>query len=548
MLAGIWTALLGMERVGVTENLFEIGGHSLLATQVVSQVRDAFKVEVPLRALFESPTIEELAKNIEERLAGEQGMDVPPITPSDSNGSAPLSYAQQRLWFLDQLQPGNSAYNVPGAMRLTGAIDQQALARSINEIVTRHEALRTVFATVGRTAEQRIQRDVDGKLSVTDLSALAEDDREKEARRLAAEEAQRPFDLTRGPLFRVKLLQMGLEDHVLLFSMHHIISDEWSMRILIKELGALYEAYSSGKESPLEPLSIQYSDFAVWQRKWLEGEVLDKQLEYWKQQLGVEPPVLELPTDRPRPPVQGHDRSSLSMRLSAGLGDQIKKLSMREGATLFMTLLAAFKVLLYRYTWQEQIVVGTPIANRNRAETEGLIGFFVNTLPLRTDLSGYPTFRELLGRVREVALGAYTHQDVPFEKLVEELHPERSLSHTPLFQNMFVLQNAPTTRLKLPGLKTRNMASGSGSAMFDLILMMTDTNDALTGTVLYDVDLFDASTIEQMLDHYSTILHEVTQNPDVRLTEIPILRDKEPGVMRRNSILQNAGEVGSFAF
>ena len=293
----------------------------------------------------------------------------------------------------------------------------------------------------------------------------------------------------------------------------------------------------------------------MWQRKWLEGEVLDKQLAYWKQQLGVEPPVLDLPTDRPRPPVQGHNRSSLSMRLSAGLGDQIKKLSMREGATLFMTLLAAFKVLLYRYTWQEQIVVGTPIANRNRAETEGLIGFFVNTLPLRTDLSGHPTFRELLGRVREVALGAYAHQDVPFEKLVEELHPERSLSHTPLFQNMFVLQNAPTTRLKLPGLKTRNMASGSGSAMFDLILMMADTNDALTGTVLYDVDLFDASTIEQMLDHYSTILHEKAHpkpgcaaygNPNPQRQGIRILEKEfdSSAKRRRGRLLRVLGTCG----
>jgi non-ribosomal peptide synthetase component F len=320
------------------------------------------------------------------------------------------------------------------------------------------------------------------------------------------------------------------------------------MRILIKELGTLYEAYSKGQESPLEELAIQYADFSRWQRTWLDGEVLERQLAYWKEQLGAEPPVLELPADRPRPTVQGHHRSALNMRLPVELSDQIKKLSMQEGATLFMTLLAAFKVLLYRYTWQEQIVVGTPIANRNRAEIEGLIGFFVNTLPLKTDLSGYPSFRELLARVREVALGAYTHQDVPFEKLVEELHPERNLSHTPLFQNMFVLQNATVGRLKLPGLKTRNMPSGSGSAMFDLILMMTDTNDALTGTVLYDVDLFDASTVEQLLDHYCTILQEVTKNPEIRLTDIPILKDKERGFIRSDSILQESGEVGSFAF
>src|SRR4051812_11585639 len=362
----------------------------------------------------------------------------------------PLSFAQRRLWFLDQLRPGTPAYNVPAALRVRGRLHPAALQRSLEEIVRRHEPLRTTFEAIDGEPRQRVHAGNAVPIGVTDLSHLPETDRLAHAAQLATTEAERPFDLSTGPLVRAALLRLGDDDHVLLVTMHHIVSDGWSLGVFTRELGALYEAFSSDAASPLPELSIQYTDFAHWQRQRLSGDLLDEQLSYWKQRLhGVQP--LQLPTDRPRTNVQSFRGRTELITVSKPLTDALKAFSQREGATLFMTMLSAFEVLLHRYTGQTDIAIGSPIANRNRTEVESLIGFFVNSLVLRSDVSGRPSFRELLGRVQGTALKAFKHQDVPFEKLVEELRPDRELNQNPLFQIMFALQNAPAEALQLHG-------------------------------------------------------------------------------------------------
>ncbi|WP_442949188.1 amino acid adenylation domain-containing protein [Nostoc sp.] len=443
----------------------------------------------------------------------------------------PLSFAQQRLWFLEQLEPGNPFYNQPAAVRLTGALNLAVLEQSFNEILHRHEVLRTTFSTVEGQPVQVIAPTLALKLPVVDLQKLPDADREKEVLRLATKEAQMPFNLVEGSLLRCTLLRLDEAEYVLLFTMHHIISDGWSKGILIREIATLYKAFSTGEFSPLAELAIQYADFAAWQRKWLQGDVLQSQISYWKKQLEGAPSVLELPTDHPRSAVQTFQGASYSFELSVELSQALKKLSQQQGTTLFMTLLAAFQTLLWRYTGQEDIVVGSPIANRNRAEIEGLIGFFVNTLVLRTNLASNPTFGELLTRVREVALGAYTHQDLPFEKLVDELQPQRSLSYTPLFQVMFALQNAPMSALELPGLSLNLLASESGSTKFDLTLLMTETAQGLIGSLEYNTDLFESSTISRMAEHLQTLVSGIVANPQQRLSELPLLTQAEKALL-----------------
>ncbi|HEY2922318.1 MAG TPA: condensation domain-containing protein, partial [Candidatus Binatia bacterium] len=441
--------------------------------------------------------------------------------------SAVLSFAQQRLWFLDQYEPNSSVYNLTSALRLKGRLKIGALEQSINEIVWRHEALRTVFSMVEGEPVQLITPSVNHPLLAIDLRGRPESEREEEVRRLSEEEARRPFDLARGPLFRSSLLRLGEDDQVLLLTMHHIVSDGWSMGVLYRELSVLYRASMNDEPSPLADLPIQYADFAVWQREWLQGEVLDSQLSYWKKQLEGIPAVLNLPTDRPWPAVQSFRGKRQSIELSKELTEGLKALSRKEGVTLFMTLLAAFQALLYRYTGQEDIVVGSPIANRNRAEIEGLIGFFVNTLVLRSNFDGNPTFKELLARVREMALGAYAHQDLPFEKLVEELKPERSLSYSPLFQVMFVLQNAPSTALTFEGLSASPVGIGVETAKFDLTLTMSESIDGLRGSLQYSIDLFDDATIARMIGHLQTLLEGIVANPDQRISQLPVLTQAE---------------------
>ncbi|REG14198.1 phosphopantetheine binding protein, partial [Archangium gephyra] len=436
-LASIFEEVLGLERVGARGDFFELGGHSLLATQLVSRVRETFGLELPLRDVFEAPTVEALARRVESESGGEAGAQAPPLKRVPRDGALPLSFAQQRLWFLDQLEPGSAFYNVPAVVKLKGELDVGALERSFEELVRRHEALRTTFRVENGEPVQVISEEPRLAFPVEELSGLPEAEREAEAKRRVEEEALRPFDLARGPLLRTKLLKLGEREHVLVLVMHHIVSDGWSMGLLVRELGGLYEAFSRGKPSPLAELPVQYADYAAWQRQWLSGEVLEEQLGYWRKQLEGAPPALELPTDKPRPAVQSFRGGYRGFQWPRELQDAVKALAKKEGATPFMVLLAAFQTVLARYAGQQDVSVGSPIANRTRAETEGLIGFFVNTLVLRSKLDGDTTFRELLGQVREVTLGAYAHQEVPFEKLVEELRPERDLSRGPLFQVMF---------------------------------------------------------------------------------------------------------------
>ncbi|HEY4562918.1 MAG TPA: condensation domain-containing protein, partial [Thermoanaerobaculia bacterium] len=449
LLAGIWAEVLGLERVGAADHFFELGGHSLLATRVTSRLRGALGVEVPLRELFAAPRLADFAARVEAARRTEAA-SVPPLVPVPREGDPPLSFAQQRLWFVDQLEPGSPLYNMPGALRVEGPLDGAVLARCLGEIVRRHEALRTVFAALEGSPVQVILPAVPFPLPVVDLSALPE--REALALALLREEARRPFDLAQGPLLRGLLLRLGSQDHAVALTLHHIAGDGWSLGALVREIATLYPAFAAGRPSPLPELPVQYADFALWQRSWLRGEILGSEIGWWAKELAGLPPLLELPTDRPRPAVLSYRGVARPVRLPAGLTRQMEALARREGATLFMVLLAGFQALLARISRQDGLAVGSPIAGRNRIEIEGLIGFFVNTLVLRGDLAGEPSFRELLDRVREAAMAAHTHQDLPFEKLVEELAPERSLAHSPLFQVMFGLQNTPEESLEIQDL------------------------------------------------------------------------------------------------
>ncbi|HEY0738799.1 MAG TPA: amino acid adenylation domain-containing protein [Herpetosiphonaceae bacterium] len=515
IVASIWADVLQLERIGIHDNFFERGGHSLLATQVVSRVRDVFQVELPLRTLFESPTIAGWTAQIEA--ARQPSSDqAPPIVPIDHDAPLPLSFAQQRLWILDQLEPGTATYNIPGALRLRGTLDLFALERSLEAIVRRHAVLRTTFSqsesAPDGVAVQTIDEWLSAPLMQLDLRTLPEPQREEEAGRLILEESQQPFDLAFGPLLRNTLLTLDDQEHVLLITMHHIITDGWSLSVVVRELAALYQAFVSGEESPLPPLPIQYADYAVWQRGWMQGEILERQLSYWRRQLANTVP-LALPTDRPRPPVRTFRSARRTLTIDRELAEQLHVLSRRHGATLFMTLLAGFKLLMQRYSGQSDIVVGTPIAGRTRAETESLIGLFLNTLALRTDLGGNPSFVDLLGRVRATCLDAYAHQDVPFEKLLDELQPERNLSHTPLFQVFFNMLNLPDTHLKLPGLDVELLAPPELGAKFDLTLYVEEQADGIFCDLVYNADLFAAERMAALLDQFQHVLAQALAQP-----------------------------------
>lgn len=477
-----------------------------------------------------TPTLsDQISKRKAEIIAflTQANLTAPSIQPVSRSENLPLSFAQQRLWFLKQLEPANPLYNIPGAVRLRGVLNVAALEQSFNEIVRRHEALRTTFKTVEGQPVQVIAPALKLTLPLLDWRSHDLSVRETEVLRLAKAEAQHPFDLTQGPLLRMTLVQLEDAEYVLLLTMHHIISDAWSMSILVQELTALYDAFIAGQPSPLPDLPIQYADFAAWQRQWLQGSVLETQLSYWRTQLSGDLPVLQLPTDRPRPRVQTFRGGRREFALTTDLATALNALSQQSGVTLFMTLLAAFKTLLYRYTFQEDILVGSPIANRNHREIEGLIGFFVNTLVLRTNLSGNPSFRELLGRLRPAIWDAYDHQDLPFEKLVEELQPERDLSYSPLFQVKFMLENAPPVELKLSGLTLNFIQSEISTAKLDLSLDMYETPAGLMGVFEYNTDLFEATTIDRMVGHFQTLLTGIIHNPEQRLSELPFLTAAE---------------------
>ncbi|MET0395230.1 MAG: non-ribosomal peptide synthase/polyketide synthase, partial [Longimicrobiaceae bacterium] len=524
VLAGIWAEVLELDRVGTHTGFFDLGGHSLLATRVVSRIREAFGVELPLRVLFEAPTVAGLAARVDAAAREGGRVQAPPLLPVPRDGAPlPLSFAQQRLWFIDQLEPGSAAYNVPQGMRLRGPLEVGVLRRALQEIVRRHESLRTTLRRVEGRPVQVVAAHARARLPEIDLRALDAAAREAEARRIAAADAERPFDLARGPLLRTSVVRLGDADFALLLNMHHVVSDGWSMEVLVRELSALYDAFRAGKPSPLAPLPVQYADFAAWQRAWLDGPVLDRQLDFWRERLAGAPPVLELPTDRPRPRVPGEAAGSRSLTLPAGTSAALRALSRREGTTLFMTLLAAWQALLGRYAGRDDVVVGAPVAGRDRVEVEGLIGFFVNTLVMRADLSGEPDGRELLRRVREAALGAYAHADVPFERLVEEIVPARSLSHTPLFQATFSLQNADAARLRLGEGELEELDAGAGTAKFDLVFAMADDGERLGGTLAYRAELWDAATIARMLEHFGVLLGALAADPGRPVAELPLL-------------------------
>jgi amino acid adenylation domain-containing protein len=526
MLMEIWSDVLGVRRMSVHDNFFDLGGHSLLATRAISRIRHAFGLDVPLKSIFERPTASELAEMIEELLRGERGAaQAPAMKRANREGQLPLSYAQQRLWFIEQLEPGNSMFNIATAVRMHGELDIAALDWSLNQIVARHEALRTRFIVEDGRPVQVIEESMPVGIKLIDLSNQPED--EARIKEIAEREAQRPMQLSEGNLLRVVVMRLGPREHVAVMIMHHIVSDGWSMGLLIKELAHLYRNYMQGGRAALEPIEIQYADFAAWQRDWMKGEVLEREVRYWSERLASAPPLLELPTDFPRPAVQSHRGALEVIRLPEGLSRSLKQLSRQEGVTLFMTLLAGLNALLHRYTSREDILVGSPIANRNRVEIENLIGFFVNTLVLRNDLSGDPSFRELLARVRESVLDAYMHQDVPFEKLVEELQPQRSLSYSPLFQVMLVLQNAPQEELELPGLQLSWVETEGHTSKYDLLFSLTETDDGLEGTLQYSTDLFKTTTVKRMLKHFETLLESATARPDARLSELGLLTEDE---------------------
>jgi acyl transferase domain-containing protein/acyl carrier protein len=546
--ARIWQELLGVEEVGINDNFFELGGHSLLATQIISQVRSALKVSLSLRHLFESPTIAALAAAIRgtEGAASASKQEKSAIRPVPRDRELPLSFAQQRLWFLHRLEPDSPFYNVSVAFRLEGQLNIPALERCFNEITRRHEVLRTTFTEVNGQAVQMVKPEMEFRVDFDDLSGMESAAAGPEMERRVREEARRPFSLDTGPLLRVRVMRVAEEEHRVVLIMHHIVSDGWSMGVIAKEVAALYEAYARGEESPLEELPIQYADFAHWQRHWLRDEVLEAQLDYWRKQLAGAPTMLELPGDRPRPPVQTFHGARYHFSFGVSLNERLKEFSRAEGVTLFMSLLAGLSIVLGRYSGQTDILVGTTIANRNRAETEDLIGFFVNMLVMRTDLSGDPSVRGLLRQVREHALEAYAHQDLPFEKLVEELRLDRGLSRAPLTQVVFSLQNAPLDELRLEDLRMTLVEVESETAKFDVVVNLWEARGEMHGWMEYNRDVFDETRIQRMVQHYENVLREMLEQRDGMVDEIDMLSAEEGAMLEQQVEIEELDTSFSF--
>ena len=522
--AAIWAQVLHLERVSAESDFFALGGHSLLAAQVISRLRQAFQIEIPLKAMFEAPKLARLAERIQ---ASKHGLEIPAITRVSREKPLPASFAQQRVWFLDQLEPNSPAFNLAYTLKIAGQVDAEAMRRSLDAIAQQQESLRTSFSSDGDEPVQIIHPTVSVPFEQIDLSEADASIRESETRRLIAEEANRPFDLTRAPLMRALLLHTSDDEHYLVLKIHHVISDRWSISILVRDLARLYGASVEGKAAKLLELPLQYADYAAWQREWLRGDGLEKRLAYWREKLKDAPPVVELPTDRPRPAVESSHGEVASLSFSRELTDKLNWLGREHGATLFMTLLAGFQALLSRSSGQDDVVVGTAVANRAHPDLENVIGFFLNTLPLRTRLSGDPSFTEILARVKETALGAYANQDMPFEKLVEELRPERSLSHSPLIQVYFVLQNAAMEANALNARGWTPVSSGLKTVKGDMFLSMQETAEGIAGRLEYSTDLFDARTIERMADHFRVLLEAAVKNPTMKLSQLPLLTERE---------------------
>ncbi len=526
--AAIWEPILGVSGIFRDDDFFELGGNSLLGVQVLSRAVAQFEADLALDDLLDHPTLAAFAERIGvvRRSAGRPG--TPPVHPRARQGETPLSFAQERLWFLDHLEGGNgSVYNMAFAVELSGPLDAPALERALVEIVARHEALRTTFAIRDGKPVQVVSPDPTLRLVVVELGSAPPEAQTDEVRRRSGEAAREPFDLAAGPLIRATLLRLGGGSHVLLLTVHHIVFDGWSMGIFQRELRALYEAFSGGGGAQVPPPALQYADFALWQREWLRGTVLEEQLGYWRRRLEGAPRLLELPGDRPRPAVQSYRGALHRTELGVELTGRLHELGREAGCTLFMTLLAGFSALLGRYTGERDVVVASPIANRNRVELEEIIGFFVNTLVLRMDLEGDPPFGGLLARARETATGAYDHQDLPFERLVEELRPERNLSHNPLAQVSLILQNTPSEHRQLRGIVGRQRELHAGTARFDLTLIVEEGAGGLECAWEYATDLFDGTTVARMAAHFRNLLEGAVAGPERPVWELPVLSAAE---------------------
>ncbi len=542
IIAKLFAATLGVEVVGIYDSFFELGGHSLLATQLISRLRQSFEVEIPLKALFESPTIAQLDQKISQLRMQGRGLSLPPIERiASEREEIPLSFAQERLWFLNQLEGLSATYNIPAALRLRGELNLGAFERVLSEIVRRHEVFRTSFHSVNGTAVQVIQPKVSLNLERVDLQHLHEGEQEIVLKQQIQQLAISPFDLEIAPLVRCCLWQLSDNEYIFGINMHHIVSDGWSIGVLIREVSALYPAFCAGEASPLPELEIQYADFALWQRQWQNQQLQQNQLIYWKNQLANAPALLELPTDYPRPVVQTFQGNKQSLMLSTCLTKSLKLLSQQENVTLFMTLLAAFKVLLYRYSSSRDIVVGCPTAGRNRSDIEKLIGCFVDILVLRTDLSGNLSFRELLRRIRKTELDAYAHQSIPFEQLVKELQPERHLSYTPIFQVMFNLLNFKEERIEFPDLivETIPLSNSKYWSKFDLTLYVEEQEDRLECEMVYNTALFEDATIIRMLEHFQNLLADIIVDVEKDISILSILTTDE----KKNFLTQLNNEL-----
>src|SRR5579871_527749 len=529
VLRALFAEILSLEenQVGIDENFFALGGHSLMATRLVSKIRASLGIELPLRALFEAPTVEQLALHVAHAQKAR-----PPLVLKPRPERLPLSYAQQRLWFIDQLEGGKSSeYNMPLALRLRGDLDLAALRQTLNTILNRHESLRTRFTEIEGQPVQIIDPFVPVELSVEELSGLSEADQEERVRTAMRRDWEQPFNLSRGPLFYVQLFRVSERDHVLLRNFHHIISDGWSQGIFNREFMVLYEAFQEGRENPLEPLTVQYADYALWQREWLSESVLRGHLEYWKETLAGIPDSLELPKDRPRPPMQSYSADVCVATLPSESVELLKRLGQATQTTLYMSLLAAFAALLQRYSGQEDIVVGSPIANRQDARLEGLIGFFVNSLVLRVRVEAQTAFNELLAQVRSTALGAFQHQDIPFERLVEELSPERSLNKTPIFQVVFALQNASMGAQQLKGIEVEPVGADDLQVRFDIELHVFEHTGHIGFYWHYNRGLFDQWRIEQMAGHYVALIQSAVSAPHTSPGSLNILSSAEQATL-----------------
>ncbi|RYZ42189.1 MAG: non-ribosomal peptide synthetase, partial [Myxococcaceae bacterium] len=528
-LAEMWAELLRVPQVGRHDNFFDLGGQSLLAMGVMARLRNQFGVELPLRAFFERATIAALAVLIDS-LGGVNGAAPAPnaLVRAKRPDALPLSFAQQRLWFIDQLEPGSSLYNIPVGLTFSGALDVGALRASLDALMARHEALRTTFHAKDGKPIQVVHADFRVPFDMVDLTDVRDaTSRQAEAQRLRTEEARRPFSLSEGPLMRALLLKLGAEEHQLMLNTHHIVSDGWSLGVLVREINAFYLAFHHGRTPALPALRVQYADFALWQRDWLQGQRLESQLSWWKDTLAGASGILELPTDKPRPTVLTSEGATMQVRIPLALSEQVEAFARRENVTPFMVWLAALQTLLHRYSGQDDVLVGSPVANRHHAETEGLIGFFVNTLVLRTRFDEVRTFRELLAQVRTTTLGAQDHQDVPFEKLVEELHPARDLSRTPFFQVLFALQNAPLPALTLSGVTMRVLDTDSASTRFDLELSLFRNPGGFEGVLLYRTALFESATVARMIRHLEVLLGALVSEPGAPLAHLPLMGEAE---------------------